>query len=261
MTHSVSVIITTYNSPNYLERVLEGHLAQTVPPGELLVADDGSGPDTARVVGAFALEVPFPVRHVWQEDLGFRAARIRNRAVAAATGDYLVFTDGDCIPHPRFIEDHRRLAKPGWFVQGKRMLVNRAASERFVPHGTAGLLALWRTGGLSGVHHLVRVPGFAPEKKGLKGIKTCNLGVFRSDLLAINGFNEDFVGWGREDSEMAARLFALGLRRKDPPFSAVVFHLWHGENPRTSLPENDRRLAETVRSGVRRCKNGIEKIN
>ncbi len=261
MNHSVSVIITTYNCPHYLERVLEGYLGQTTRPDELLVADDGSGRDTARVVGAFAQKASFPVRHVWQEDLGFRAARIRNRAVMASTADYLIFTDGDCIPHPRFIEDHRHLMEPGRFVQGKRMLVARAASGRFTPGGAAGLLALCLTGRLSGFHHLLRVPGFARERKGLNGIKTCNLGVFRSDLLAINGFNEDFVGWGREDSEMAARLFALGLRRKDPPFSAIVYHLWHEENPRTSLPENDRRLAETVRSGIRRCKNGIEKIN
>jgi predicted glycosyltransferase involved in capsule biosynthesis len=112
---------------------------------------------------------------------------------------------------------------------------------------------------LGGIHHLLRIPGFAMTTKGLRGIKTCNFAVYRDDALAVNGFNEAFVGWGREDSEFAARLFAYGLKRKDPPFSALVFHLWHPENSRNSLDDNDRLLEDTVASKIYRCECGITK--
>lgn len=262
-THSVSlaVIVTTYNMPAYLARVLEGYLNQEQFPDELIVADDGSGPETAEVVKAIARRSPFTVRHVWHEDCGFRAAAIRNEAVKVATADYLIFTDGDCIPHPRFVSDHSRLATPGWFVQGKRMLVGRGVSPQFTVSGFAELASLCIKRELGGCHHLLRVPGFAREQKGLRGIKTCNFALFRSDILAVNGFNEEFTGWGREDAELAARLFAYGLRRKDPPFSALVFHLWHEENSRASLTRNDQMLAEAMGSSAWYCPNGIVKEN
>lgn len=260
MSPSASIIVTTYNSPGYLRRVLAGYATQSVYPNELIVADDGSGSETAEVIKLFKKSAPFPVSHVWHEDLGFRAARIRNEAIKIAMGEYIIMADGDCIPHHRFIEDHLRLCSPGWFVQGKRMLVGRKASESFLPGGNSRLIWLCLRGRLSGCHHVPRVQGFAGEKKGLHGIKTCNMALFKKDLLAVNGFNEDFIGWGREDSELAARLFASGMRRKDPPFSAIVFHLWHKENSRAELSENDRLLAETIRSGISICKNGIRKL-
>jgi len=114
-----ALIVTTYNAPDYLSRVLDGYLFQERFPDELIVADDGSGAETAEVVERFALRSPFPVRHVWHEDRGFRAAAIRNEAVKAATADYLIFTDGDCIPHPSFVSDHLRLATQDGSSRGK----------------------------------------------------------------------------------------------------------------------------------------------
>lgn len=253
----ISVIITTYNSPAYLQRVLTAYLQQTVLPRELIVADDGSTTETAAVVEAFRLHAPFPVQHVWHEDLGFRAAKIRNEAIKVSTGNYLLFSDGDCLPHPAFVADHAALAKPGYFVQGKRMLVRKQAAETFAVTSSIGLLGGCLTGQLSGAHHLLRIPGFALETHGLRGIKTCNFALYRDAALAINGFNEAFVGWGREDSEFAARLIAYGLKRHDPPFSALVFHLWHPENSRDNLDENDRMLADAVASRAFRCSCGI----
>lgn len=256
---SIAVIITTYNSPDYLRRVLEGYLLQTLLPDELIVADDGSTGETTRVVETFAGRAPFTVRHVWQEDIGFRAAKIRNEAVKASTSDYLVFTDGDCIPHPDFIADHKMLIKTGSFVQGKRMLVGKSASSEFVPGGLLNTLSLCLLKQISGCHHLLRIPGFAIKAKGLRGIKTCNLALFRSDFEAVNGFDEDFVGWGREDAELAARLLNSGLIRRDPPFSALVFHLWHKENSREQLKDNDQLLEESGKTNKTYCLNGFNK--
>ena len=259
MKPSVAVIVSTYNSPAYLLQVLRGYLVQNRLPDELIVADDGSTGETADLVRSFATDAPFPVRHVWQEDLGFRAAKIRNEAAKVATADYLVFTDGDCVPHPRFVEDHAALARKGWFVQGKRMLLGPEASPGFGYPGWTGVLSLCLSKKASGAHHLLRVPGFALKKGGLRGVKTCNLALFRADYLAVNGSNEDFVGWGREDAELVCRLYKFGLKRKDPVFSALVYHLWHRENSREGLARNDEMLDAAQSEGGYFCANGIVK--
>ena len=256
---SIAVIISTYNSPDYLRRVLESYLFQTRLPDELIVADDGSTGETSDVIKAFKRKAPFNVGHVWHEDLGFRAAKIRNEAVKVCSSDYLIFSDGDCLPHRAFVADHAALARRGCFVQGKRMLVKREASASFAPASLAQLATQCFKREISGFHHLIRIPGFAVTRDGLRGIKTCNLAVYRDAVLAVNGFNEAFVGWGREDSEFAARLLAYGLKRIDPPFSALVFHLWHQENSRGNLADNDSLLENTISSKVFRCACGIVK--
>jgi glycosyltransferase involved in cell wall biosynthesis len=254
---TITVIITTYNSPADLRRVLAAYLEQTLFPMELVVADDGSTGETAAVVEEFRRTAPFPVKHVWHEDLGFRAAKIRNEAIKVSLGEYLLFSDGDCLPHHAFVADHAALAKPGYFVQGKRMLVRKQAAETFAVTSGISLLGQCLAGNLSGAHHLLRIPGFALEGHGLRGIKTCNFALYRTAAVAVNGFNESFVGWGREDSEFAARLLVSGLKRHDPPFSALVFHLWHPENSRDFLAENDRMLADAIAAQTFRCSCGI----
>jgi len=226
-------------------------------PDEIIVADDGSTSETASIVREFAGVAPFKVCHVWHEDMGFRLAEIRNKAISAATSEYLIFSDGDCIPHPRFVGDHANAISQGCFVTGKRMLVNKNLSCRFAWAGFFSALRDCLKGELSGIHHLLRVPWFILKKSGIYGLRGCNIAIFRSDLLAVNGFNEKITGWGREDSEIVARLYAFGLKRLEPPFSAIVFHLWHPENSRNSLRENDHLLEETIASGIFRCTFGI----
>lgn len=137
------------------------------------------------------------------------------------------------------------------------MLVSQQMSSSFSWQGITSAAKACLSGGLSGCHHLLRLPWFVRERKGFMGLRGCNMAMYRADLLAVNGFNEQIVGWGREDSELAARLFAYGLRRREAPFAAMVFHLWHKENERTHLDENDRLLKEAVESGEYRCLHGI----
>ena len=125
-----SVIITTYNRPDALAAVLEGFRNQSKTDFEVVITDDGSTQDTADLIGHLARQMPFPVRHVWQEDKGFRAAAARNRAIAASSGDYVIFVDGECIPFPDFITTHLRLAESGWFVAGNRILMNPSFTRR-----------------------------------------------------------------------------------------------------------------------------------
>jgi glycosyltransferase involved in cell wall biosynthesis len=259
---NVSLIITSYNRPEYLKKVLQGVLLQRFIPSEILVADDGSDEETKKVVDEFRGLVACPVLHVWHEDLGFRAAKIRNEAIKRAAGDYVVFLDGDCVPTPQFISDHLALAEEGHFFQGKRMLLSKESSPLFTASriGDGGyLFRLFLTRGVSNSHHLLRVPLFpALKSRNLKGMRGCNMGFYRKDLIAVNGFNEDFVGWGREDSELAVRLYRYGLTRRTHPFRAVCFHLWHEENARDRLADNEQLLRKAMGSSDYRCKNGIE---
>ncbi|MBN1808590.1 MAG: glycosyltransferase family 2 protein [Planctomycetes bacterium] len=225
-----SVVIATYNKPEYLDRSLLSYLRQRVLPDELVVADDGSGPETAAVIRDFAKKAPFPVIHAWQEDKGWRLAAVRNLATLKSTGDYLIYSDGDCVAGPHFIADHIRLARPGAFVQGRRVMVQRQASESFTGgESFLALLRLWLGGGLkkAKLYKLLHVPGLSYVRKGFKLTIGSNMAFFREDLFRVNGWDERFEGWGCEDEDIALRFQRAGVRRRVALCSAVVFHLYH----------------------------------
>ncbi|MDP3013090.1 MAG: glycosyltransferase family 2 protein [Candidatus Subteraquimicrobiales bacterium] len=256
----VSLIITTYNWKDALALVLKSALRQTRRPDEIIVADDGSSDGTGEMVREIDRQAPMSVHHSWQEDKGFRAARSRNRAIAAATGEYVILIDGDIIMERHFVEDHLAAARQGFFVQGGRVLLNERKTGEVLAGRDVGI-SFFAAGLANRQNHLrsrllSRV--LSSESYGLGGIKTCNLAFFRADALAINGFDEDFEGWGREDSDFAARLLNYGIRRLNLRFQAVAFHLHHPVQSRTRLGLNDEKLAGTIRTGKARCLNGIE---
>lgn len=258
----VSLVITTYHNPSALKKVLDSILVQTRPPDEVIIADDGSGEDTASVVRDFYKIAPFPVLHVWQEHKGFRAAKIRNEAIKRASGEYLILLDGDCVVNRHFVSDHISLLEEGCFIQGKRVHVSKSAVKPFShnhANSTTTLIGMTLRRRLSNTHHLIRCTHniFSFKNRNLKGIKSCNMSFFRKDILAVNGFNEDFIGWGSEDSELAVRLFKYGLLKKMHPFMAICFHLWHPIN--TVGESNYKLLQASIISKEYRCKNGIFK--
>lgn len=253
-----AVIVTTYNRPDALAAVLEGYLQQADSRFDLIVADDGSTSETHAVVEQFKRKASFPVQHVWQEDLGFRAAAIRNRALAATDAAYVIFTDGDCIPGPGFVAAHRHLAQEGSFLAGNRVLI----SERFTKELLGRQLpvqswGMWRwllarvRGDINRWVPLIRLPNGSFrgwQSSRWQGAMTCNLSAWRTDLLRVNGFDEAYSGWGLEDSDLVIRLLHAGVRHKNARFAAPVFHLWHRENDRSRLPENQRMLEDLLRS-------------
>ena len=256
-----SLVVTTYNRKDALALVLESALRQRRRPDELVVADDGSRPDTGELVAAFAARSPFPVRHSWQEDLGFRAAASRNRAFAAAAGEYLVMVDGDIVLHPSFLEDHLRAARPGRFVQGSRVMLSEKATARALASGRVPLGALARgiRNRLNAVHSPALSRLASHRNDDVFRVRSANLACWRGDVLRVNGFDEDFVGWGREDSDFVARLQHAGIFRLQLKFAAIGYHLWHSEEPRQLLPRNQRILEETLATRRVRCANGIDK--
>ena len=255
----LSLIISTYNRPDALAKTFAGVALQTRLPDEVLIADDGSGQSTRVVVESWAKAQPFPVKHVWQEDNGFRKTVILNKSVAVAAGDYLVFTDGDCVPHARYVEDHLAIAEPGFWVQARRSFVE----EGFVPQFEPGRTSVYRwmlTGRITGAAKGIRLPlPIVQRDTAQRGIIGCNLAVWREDLLAINGFDEEYSGWGiGEDSDMGTRLYHLGRRRKFVYAHAIVFHLNHPRSPRDHVAGSLARLEETIRSGKVRCARGLD---
>lgn len=254
----VSVIVTTYNRPDALAAVLAGLAAQRDARFDIIVADDGSTGETGALVDRFASQAPCAVQHVWQEDAGFRAAAIRNKAIAAAAGDYVIFLDGDCIPRPDFVAAHLRLAERGWFVAGNRLLLSRDFTRRALAAGMA--LSQWplphwcyarARGWVNRLLPLVTLPDGRLRKRRARdwrGVRTCNLGVWRADLQRVGGFDERYTGWGHEDADLAVRLIRAGVLHKDGRFATGVLHLWHGENDRSRLHANEDRLAQVLRS-------------
>lgn len=265
----LAVIVTTYNRPDALARVLDGYLAQTDQDFELLVADDGSTADTAELICSYQAHAPFRLTHVWQEDVGFRAAAIRNRALAQTDADYIVFTDGDCVPPLDFVATQRALAEPGWFLSGNRVLLSESFTQRVLQDelplhrwSRAELLrAVWR-GDLNRALPLLQLPDWDWLRKRTpqrwQGAKTCNLAVWREDLVRVNGLDESYTGWGLEDSDLVIRLLRAGVRHKSGRFAAPVFHLWHRENDRSRLEENQRQLDALLASSHLRAKQGLD---
>ncbi|HEX8602933.1 MAG TPA: glycosyltransferase family 2 protein [Pseudoduganella sp.] len=266
----ISVIVTTYNRPDALTAVIEACFAQDDPHYEIIIADDGSTNNTRDCVAALCARAPVPLRHVWQPDEGFRAARVRNLGTLAASGDYIVFLDGDCIPEKNFVSQHRKLAKRGFIVSGSRVLMSEQYTRTLLDAHIDLHRLRWserlrlRLGGHFNkfLQTVLVLPDVGRERRKFtwRRIKSCNLAVWRSDLDRVNGFDQSFTGWGHEDSDLVVRLFNAGVLRKDGAFATEVYHLWHHENPRDQTTSNRKVVLQRAADGTIRAKAGLEEL-
>lgn len=266
----ISVIVTTYERDDALDAVLRALAGQTDRDFEVVVADDGSGPSTKALIAGWQARLGVPLAQVWHPHRDFRAGEIRNRAVLASRGDYVVFLDGDCLVRPDFVATHRRLAEPGFFVTGNRALLSPTLTQTALRDHVElerWTLSDWRTqrsgGSLNRIAPLLRLP-LGPLRKlrpqAWEGARSCNLAVWRADLDAVDGFDAAFSGWGKEDSDLLLRLLHHGTRRKDGAYATGVLHLWHPPADRSQLQANEERL-EQVRRGTRvRAESGMSHL-
>ncbi|WP_435189484.1 glycosyltransferase family 2 protein [Pseudothioglobus sp. nBUS_23] len=258
----ISLIITTYNQPESLFLVLKSIEKQTLKPSEIIIADDGSSDSTKNLITEFFKDSDLNFFHSYQEDLGFRAAQSRNKAIAIASSEYIVLIDGDMILHPEFISDHLKHAKSNFFIQGSRALLTEQKTYEVMKKKQTKI-NFFQSGiknRLNSIHSNIFSKFFSLNKNYLKGIKTCNMSFFREDCINVNGFNNDFIGWGREDTEFVVRLMNKGINRKSLKLSAIQFHLWHNEASRKSLQKNDLLLHKAIEQKMTYCKNGISKF-
>jgi len=256
-TQPLSLVITTYNRSDALLAVLAGLVRQTDRDFEVVVADDGSRLEHRHRVLESPLAQALKLVHVWHPDVGFTASKVRNRGVAAARGGYIVLLDGDCVPEVDFVAQHKRMAQAGCFVNGSRVLLSPALTRRIldgqeqISGRSAGYWLGQRLRGRAGkLTHLLRWPdAFGRVQRDFywKGIRSCNMGVWRSDYERVDGFDESFVGWGHEDADFVLRLHHAGVARKNGFCATEVFHLWHPEAARNEESRN----AQTVRDRQR----------
>jgi glycosyltransferase involved in cell wall biosynthesis len=248
----ISVIVTTYNWKEALSACLTSLFAQTDTGFEIVIADDGSRIDTTELIQQLAQQSPVPLKHAFHADKGFRAGTIRNRAVAISEGEYLLFLDGDCVVFPNFIQRHRKLAATGYFVPGNRILISQTLTENvlktgiFLAEQSVLTFIKWRL--QSKVNRLLPLL-YLPfnafrflRPNYWQQAMTCNLGIWRKDFIAVNGFDQLFEGWGYEDSDLVIRLIHHGVKRKEGRFAVPVLHLWHKQNDRSEQQENYQRL-------------------
>jgi glycosyltransferase involved in cell wall biosynthesis len=267
MAELISIIVTTYNREDALDAVLRSLAQQGDPAFEIIVADDGSGPATAKLINSWKSKIRRRLEHVWHPDRGFRAAEIRNRAILVARGTYCVFLDGDCIVPRDFVAAHRRLAEAGWFVTGNRVLLSAELTTevlggKLTPERWSlvrWFAERWRGGvnRLSALLHLPLGPLRRVRQRVWQGARSCNLAIWRSDLDRVDGFDADYSGWGKEDSDIIVRLLHAGIRRKDGMFATGVLHLWHSEADRSQLSRNERKLDEVITGDRIRAQRGL----
>lgn len=267
----ISVIVTTYNREDALDAALRALAHQSDRNFEIVIADDGSRPDTAHVIESWQARLQLPLKHVRHEHLGFRGGEIRNRGIATSNGELCIFLDGDCLAPADFIAAHRRLAEPGWFVTGNRILLSPELTATVLARGLeaekwnfAALLQQRLSGGINRLLPTLRLP-LGPLRKlngaGWQGAQTCNLAVARRDLDGIDGFDSAYTGWGLEDSDLVVRLLRAGVRRKDGRFATGVLHLWHAPNDRAQLPVNQARLDEVIGGSRVRALRGLSMLS
>lgn len=273
---AATVIVSTYNRPRSLQMVLAGFARQTRGDFELIIADDGSGEETARVIRAFEAHAPMRVRHLWQEDRGFCKTKILNRAAVEAASDYLIFCDGDCLPHRGFVAGHLAARDPRRFLFGHAAFLGSDATEALrVEDVESGRFESWPwkkirrglrgddrrlyNGLYLGTGWLSRSIGACFDRNGRRA-RGRNLSMSRADLMAVNGWNQDYERPGREDDDLVLRLHRLGRTGRSVRFRAVLYHLYHPPHSSDTFATNDEILQRIVRSGRVQCPNGIRSL-
>ncbi len=275
----ISVIVPTYNRPQALRLCLLSLAEQSVGPQEILIADDGSGPETRNLIETMRrhLHDRFPIRHVWHEDIGFRKPKILNETVRQSSGDYLIFIDGDCMAHRHFIRSHLEVSAQDTILSGKRVELGQALSEKLIEKGQI-------VNSLSFMLLRDAVTGIRPRSRKVEealmirnsllrrmlhrdrmtddGVWGCNFSLYKDLFYVINGCDEDFLDGSIEDNDLGIRVLNRGDRLRSVRNRAVIFHLWHKS---TWSFENEKYmhnlaiLRRRIANKERYCLNGIVK--
>lgn len=258
---SSSLIISTYNWSSALKLVLESVLHQNKLPDEVIIADDGSREDTTVLINEYKQIFPIPLIHVWHEDDGFQKASILNKAIAKSKGEYIIQIDGDCILHDSFVLDHLQFAQKETYLFGSRVNIQKFYLTKLFKHEKINFNIFSK--GIKKRTRALHIPVlsnfYKRSSKFSKKYRGCNTSFFKKDFIAINGYNENFKGWGREDSELAIRFHNYGLQARRLRYRGIVFHIYHEEKSKNRLELNNQIEQNTITNKVKWCKNGVDK--
>jgi glycosyltransferase involved in cell wall biosynthesis len=260
----VSLIITTYNWVEALKLTLLSVASQQVLPTEVIIADDGSRPETKQFIDKIRKVFPVPIVHVWQKDNGYQRTLILNEAVRNSAYGYIIQVDGDIVLHDSFIKDHLKVAEKGFFVKGSRCLLKNDITQKSIL--TNNIKFGIFSPGINNRFNALRIPFIAPflyysTQNDISGVIGCNMAFWKKDFIKVNGYNNDIVGWGREDSEIAARLINNGLKKKRAKLMAICYHLHHSFLSRDKDEKNITMLNDTINGKVLQCAHGYNVEN
>lgn len=261
---SVEIVLAAYNQVDYMRLVFEGYLRQQHKDFSIVIADDGSGDDVASLINEYRRK-GLSIRHEWQEDKGFRKAQIVNRAIATSSADYLILSDNDCIPHPDFVGSHVAVAEEGAFVVGRRINLRARLSAELVAgeigvdafDGRWWLIIQSLKRELNYAEFGMRLPWFLTRLWSRKDVAMfgANFAVWRLDMMGINGFDSEFVGYGMADTDVEWRLMGNGVKRRALLGRGCVIHLYHETKKAT---ERNREVMKARKAeGIVRVKKGI----
>jgi GT2 family glycosyltransferase len=227
----VSVVIGLYKRLDNLKVVLKGLSCQSHKDFEVIVAEDDNAKETLLFLEKARSSCAFPIKHVRQEDRGFRKCRILNKAVRQAAGEVVVFLDGDCIPHKHLVKNYSRLVNEGTICCGRRVMLSPDISQAITSSASIRSLNLCSLtfSKSTKIKHAIYVPFIAPVKNSY-WILGCNWGAAKKDLLAVNGFDMDYeiIGVG-EDHDIEWRLRGMGITIRKVTQCCITYHLHHQE--------------------------------
>jgi glycosyltransferase involved in cell wall biosynthesis len=256
-----ALLISTYNWTSALDLVLSSILIQTRFPDEILIADDGSDSETKALIESFSKKINVPVKHFWQEDIGFRKSKILNKAVAGTDADYIIQVDGDCILEKNFVKDHIQHAQKNTYLYGSRVNILPDAVENVFKNKTISFHLFSKE--IKNKTRTLRIPFLSKLHQSHQGIskkfRGCNVSYWRKDFLEVNGYNEDFEGWGREDSDLVIRMGNKGILAKRLRYGGIIFHIHHKINSKHNLEHNDSIEQKTILEKIVRVSNGVDK--
>lgn len=260
----ITLLVSTYNRPDALSVCLDSMKHQSRMPDEVVIADDGSREETKIMIDKIRANYPIPIKHVWQDDDGFRKSMILNKAVAQASGNYIIEIDGDAFAHPKLIEDHMRLAKKGIYVKGGRVNLNKELSDEICKSEISRAIYPWTKGIESKKENAIRFKTLslymAPRyRRNASPGLGCNMSFWKEDYIKINGYDEGYTGWGCEDFDFGRRLQRSGLDKRYLKFAGIVYHLWHEDKFLQNVENNRKREKEQNAKEAIRCEIGIDK--
>ncbi len=258
---STALLLTTYNWTEALNLVLLSIKRQSVMPNEILIADDGSTNETETLIDSFRDQIPVKIKHFWHEDDGFRKSIILNQAIAASNSDYIIQIDGDCIIHKNFIKDHLKLASKNTYLFGSRVNIQKEYLPTFFKNKIIDFNLFSK--GIKKRTRTLHIPLFSMFFKKRNGLPSkfrgCNTSFWKNDVIAVNGYNENFKGWGREDSELIVRLINNNVSGKRIRYRGILYHIFHDENSRGNLQTNNTIQQNSIINNLSWCENGIDK--
>lgn len=255
----ISLIVTTYNRPKALNVVLKSILEQTVMPNEIIIADDGSTDETRVLIEEYAESFPVPLIHSWQEDIGFRLSASRNKAIARSTGDYIVLIDGDMVLDRRYISDHREAMRDGYMYICSRVFLSEIKTQQIEQTATTNV-SFWDKGIEKNKLNQIRnscLLWLFPSIKTYEGAKGY-MAFWKKDCITVNGFDERYEGWGREDSDFMIRMINAGIVAKKMKGRCISYHLFHKEADRNKFDENNNLLKDVFNRKIAWCDKGID---